>query len=219
LERRLESRYNSGDRGWLSVACGPQDLLRNLRERDDALQDSHLSASARHAVHDAASLILSESDTAATVNGFDSQGSIRAHPGHDNTHGETAVNGSYGLHHDIDGRHVHLIRGLPSKGDHGPRIGRPFHNHMNARRGNVDDAGADRFAVGGFVNFDQAQFVQSLGKGSGEAGRHVLHDQNGHREIAREKGEHVLKSFWATSGYPNGDNCRHDGEYFGFGFA
>ena len=52
----------------------------NLSKGDYALPDSHLGASAGHAVNDAAGLILSEGNTAATVNGLNSLGSIQPIP-------------------------------------------------------------------------------------------------------------------------------------------
>lgn len=46
----------------------------------------------------------------------------------------------------------------------------------------------------------------------------MLHDQNGHGEIAGEKGKHV-KGLWTASRYADGDHCRHDGEHLGLELA
>src|SRR5207245_11712685 len=68
-----------------------------------------------------------------------------------------------------------------------------------ARWGNVDDPGFERLSLRCLTNFHFRKPIQSLGKWSGEAARHVLHDQYRDRKICRQLGNNCLQGLGPSS--------------------
>jgi hypothetical protein len=64
--------------------------------------------------------------------------------------------------------------------------------------------GTQDIAVLGFLDADAAEFVQTLGKGFGERCRHVLHEHNRRREIARQLRQYTLQGHRPTGRGANG---------------
>src|SRR5579859_1655139 len=92
--------------------------------------------------------------------------------------------------------------------EEGARGGRAFDGHVQAGRSDVDHAGEQGFTVGCFTYGQRAQRIEALRERRGKTRRHVLHDHDGDSEVAGEKRENILQSFWASGGRSDGDNQR-----------
>ena len=73
-----------------------------------------------------------------------------------------------------------------------------LHSHVHPSRGDVDHARLNGFAVSCLAHGDGAESIHPLGEGSSKTRWHVLHDEDRHRKITREKRQNFLKSFRAS---------------------
>src|SRR5579864_4521365 len=99
----------------------------------------------------------------------------------------------------------------------GVRI-RSLHGHVDTGRGKVDDAGLNGLLVSCFPHMNGAQSVQSLRESCGESAWHVLHNQDGYREICGKQRKNLLKRLWPSGGSSDGHYRRRGrGEFRGGG--
>lgn len=88
------------------------------------------------------------------------------------------------------------VRRVSVQGNDDAKVGQAaLHPHVDARGTDISDARLDQFIGMGLTNLDGAEFVESLCKGRGETGGHVLHDQYRHREVAWQACQNFLKCF------------------------
>ena len=93
----------------------------------------------------------------------------------------------------------------------------PLDLHLPAARGDPDLAAANRLAVHALADGQRRAVVQIVGQRLGEDRRHVLHDEQRHRQIGRQLRHHLGQGLGTSGGNAQGDDLRRAGGRGGSG--
>ena len=164
---------------------------------------------ARHAEHHATGLVLRQVIGTRLAHFIHCHCAILAHAGEHDAEDRRAGHQCSRAEQHLDRRAVMIDRRLV--GERGLVVRAIFDQlQMAATGGDIGVAGQHPLAVFRLLHADPAQFVETLGKAFGKAGRHVLGDQNAGC-VGRQGGEHFPDRFSAAGGGADQD------QFFGAG--